>query len=208
MEESLIIIGLVCLVFSAVFGFLWWKMRQRRNFVGIAGCLAIVAPIVSIGAGLITVLMAIHWVRNHFFGVGGPTVVAEVVVSVDSGNQISLKAGFFDRSRRTKTGTLWGIEIPVEAKEQAKENLSKFIAPEDEVRMEIKEGGKRIGAISGIVFATNGTNCCLEQLRSGWATATVEDKIFKEAQKEAQKGHKGVWKKKTRDEAPVAQEIK
>jgi len=125
---------------------------------------------------------------------GGRTITTvERVLTVDSGNEITTRAGLL--GRKSRVTSLWGIEIPTEATEDATISLRSIISEGDTIEVEIKEG-RRIGRtdISGIVMH-GGTNCNLEQLRRGLAKATVADKDFVAAQKEAEKAGRGIWKK-------------
>ncbi|MCK9458501.1 MAG: thermonuclease family protein [Proteobacteria bacterium] len=113
----------------------------------------------------------------------------EAVVSVEGGNHLTVRAGLF--GRRESDLYLYGLEIPPTVGKQAQENLSKIVSPNDDVRVEVLESW---GRYAGIVYAENGNNCCIEQLRAGLAKTTVNRKDFAAAQKEAQKNHRGVWK--------------
>ena len=135
------------------------------------------------------------WLYHKITHLGGSatdtSVVAESVVSVDSGNQLTIKAGLL--GRKTRSLTLYGIEIPDAVSTQAADNLKRLVAAGDSVRVEIIEGRKRLTDISGVVSAENGVNCCLDQLRRGLAQTSVSRKDFISAQKEAQKNKLGIW---------------
>lgn len=129
---------------------------------------------------------------------GGRVItMTERVLTVDSGNEITTKAGLL--GRRSRVTSLWGIDIPAEVADNATTSLRSIIQEGDTIEVEVKEG-RRIGRadLSGIVVHS-GMNCNLEQLRRGWAKATVPDKEFVAAQAEAEKAGRGIWKKKDPD---------
>jgi hypothetical protein len=113
----------------------------------------------------------------------------EKVMEVVEGNHLKIQAGLL--GRRYADLYLWGIEIPKAVSQQSKENLSKYIDSKDDVRVETMESW---GRYAGVIYADNGSNCCLEQLRAGLAKTTVDRKDFNLAQKEAQKNKRGIWK--------------
>lgn len=125
---------------------------------------------------------------------GKSSTITETVSKVSSGADLVVSAGVF--GRRTKTVSLWGIEIPPEANDNATTSLRSIINEGDTVNIELKTG-RSIGSngVSGVVLHS-GTNCNLEQLRRGWATASVVDKAFVAAQKEAETARVGIWKTK------------
>ncbi|MCK9458503.1 MAG: thermonuclease family protein [Proteobacteria bacterium] len=198
---------LVLLFIAFLVGWAVWDYKRRRaqkQFIS----LLVLAPILISLASLLFGMWGCHKIRNTIDKFFGKTVTkTEVVVTVDSGNVIKLKAGIRDRSRRTKNCTLWGISIPAEVEKEAKVNLEQLISADDEIRVEIKEGAEgwvedKFGDISGLPYSKSGENCCLEQLKAGLAKVSVEkdNNALLAAQKEAQKAHRGIWaKKKTKE---------
>jgi hypothetical protein len=183
-----------------------WDYRRRKNEKRFVMTLLMLAPVLISLASLLFGLWGCHKIKKTIHDIFGPIETkAATVVGVESGNVVKLKAGIRERSRRTKNCTLWGISIPREVEVQAKTNLQKLLSGGDEIRVEIHEGADgwlddKFGDISGVPISKNGDNCCLEQLREGLAKATVDDKQFKAAQKEAQKARKGIWAKTKSEE--------
>jgi len=124
---------------------------------------------------------------------GRQIVVTERVLTVDSGDEITTRAGLFGRQSRVTS--LWGIEIPAEVADEAATSLRSIVSEGDTIQVELKEGHKHGRADNAGIVMHSGTNCNLEQLRRGWAKATVSDKEFVAAQAEAEKAGRGIWKK-------------
>lgn len=138
------------------------------------------------------------WYGTDDESVGRDVDFSASVLSVDSGKEITIKAGLLGRANRTVS--LYGIDIPEEVHENATISLQSMIANDSSVKVTISNG-LRIGRadISGVVIS-NGVNCNLEQLRRGWAKTNVSNKEFVEAQEEAKKAGRGIWKKDKDDE--------
>ena len=131
----------------------------------------------------------------HDYRAGGGilTNTTAQVISVDSGEKITTKAGLI--GRRSRVVTLWGIEVPTEVSAAAHTSLSSMIKAGDTVKMHLKEGRKRSRDEVSAIVMHSGDNLNLEQLRKGWAKAVVPDKEYVAAQSEAQKAHRGIWAK-------------
>ena len=131
---------LIWLVIAFLVGWAVWDYRRKKTqkqFIS----LLVLAPILISAASFIFGLWGCHKIKNTIDKFLGKTVVkTEVVVDVESGNVIKLKAGLRERSHRTKTCTIWGIAIPKEVESDAKAKLESLISADDEIRVEIREG--------------------------------------------------------------------
>ena len=196
---------LVLLFIAFLVGWAIWDYKRRRaqkQFIS----LLVLAPILISLASMLFGMWGCHKIKNTIDKFFGKTVTkTEIVVDVESGNVIKLKAGIRERSRRTKNCTLWGISVPKEVEQEAKTKLASLISPDDEIRVEIKEGAEgwlddKFGDISGLPYSKSGENCVLEELKAGYAKVMIDNPALNAAQKEAQKAHRGIWaKKKTKE---------
>lgn len=115
-----------------------------------------------------------------------------VVASLDSGNQLTIKSGLTGRQRHKVI--LYGLEIPDTVAEQAKDNLARYIAANDTVRLETIGKWKVFGDNTCIVLSENGTNVNINQLKMGLAKNYAGHKDFVWAEAEAKKNGIGIWK--------------
>lgn len=116
-------------------------------------------------------------------------------VKAESGNRFTIEAGIF--GKRTRNVVLWGLEIPTEIEGEALVHLSSLINKGDVISIAIEEGHKQLSDVAGIVRSRNGANLNIEQIRMGLAKASISNKEFLTAQKEAQSAKRGIWKTTT-----------
>lgn len=135
------------------------------------------------------------------------------VVSVESGNRFTVKAGLL--KRKTATVILSGIAVPEDGTlaDESRLNLERLagqtvsvstvrgrlLAAEDAERdvLELEARGEMCGRVIG----ASGSDCALEQLRAGMAKVSGvllgdDAKEFADAEREAKTKKIGVWAKK------------
>jgi hypothetical protein len=56
-----LILALVALVSSLTAGYLWYKQRQRKDFIVLAGCLATLLPVVMFVSAICSIVWFLHW---------------------------------------------------------------------------------------------------------------------------------------------------
>jgi hypothetical protein len=60
----MLIAAIITFVLAIISGFLHWRNKQKKEFIVATGCIIALLPIISLIAGICSIIMFLHWLKH------------------------------------------------------------------------------------------------------------------------------------------------